>query len=92
MDEERKIITLSDEEGNPMDFEFLDMIKYEGEEYIVLLPDDDEETTEILILKVDSDENGEAIGYDLVEDADTFNALFDIFKEKFKDEFNFLDN
>ena len=32
------IIILNDEDGNEVEFEFLDLIEYEGEEYVVLLP------------------------------------------------------
>ena len=32
------IIILNDEEGNEVEFEFLDLIEFEGEEYVVLLP------------------------------------------------------
>ena len=32
------IIVLNDEDGNEVEFEFLDLIEYEGEEYVVLLP------------------------------------------------------
>lgn len=30
------IIILNDEDGNEVEFEFLDLIEYEGEEYVVL--------------------------------------------------------
>ena len=33
---------LNDESGNEVPFEFLDLIKYENEEYVVLLPEGDE--------------------------------------------------
>ena len=32
------IIILNDENGNEVKFEFLDLMEYEGEEYIILLP------------------------------------------------------
>ena len=38
------IIILNDEDGNEVEFEFLDLIEYEGEEYVVLLPVEEEET------------------------------------------------
>ena len=36
MENEAPLITLEDEEGNEMEFEFLDIVEYEGEEYIVV--------------------------------------------------------
>ena len=38
VEEEIEIITLTDENGEDMDFEFLDQIDYEGKRYAVLLP------------------------------------------------------
>ena len=85
------IITLNDEEGNEVEFEFLDLIEFEGEEYVVLLPvEETEDAGEVVILQVediDSDEES----YTSVEDEEILNKVFEIFKEKFKDEFNFVD-
>ena len=47
-DEESNIIVLEDDLGNEVEFEYLDVIEYEGEEYILLLPADDEEADEVL--------------------------------------------
>ena len=43
---EAEIITLEDDLGNEKDFEFLDTVEYEGEEYIILLPVEEEEQSE----------------------------------------------
>lgn len=87
------IIVLNDEDGNEINFEFLDLIEYEGEEYVVLLPvEEDENSDEVVILKVeDTDEESEEGAYVSIEDEEILNAVFEIFKEKFKDEFNFID-
>ena len=42
MENEGTLITLEDEEGNEIEFEFLDVVEYEGEEYIVLIENDEE--------------------------------------------------
>ena len=91
MDEElSNIITLNDENGEEVQFEFLDLIEYDGEEYVVLLPVDGD--SEVVILKIDSaDLDSDEETYSGVEDDETLQAVFDIFKEKFKDEFNFMD-
>ena len=90
------IVVLNDEEGNEVQFEFLDLIDYEGEEYVILLPvaeTEDAEADEVVILKTEkvADENSDEESYVSVEDEDVLNAVFEIFKEKFKDEFNFVD-
>ena len=55
MDEELdNIILLNDEDGNEVKFEFLDLIEYGGEEYVVLLPaEEGEDADEVVILKVE---------------------------------------
>ena len=89
------VIVLNDEDGNEVNFEFLDLIELEGEEYVVLLPMSDEgeeDEGEVVILKVeDTDEESEEESYVSVDDEDTLNEVFQICKEKFKDEFNFVD-
>lgn len=85
------IIVLNDEEGNEVEFEFLDLIEYEGEEYVVLLPaEETDDAGEVVILQVEDIDTDEE-SYISVEDEDTLNKVFDIFKDKFKDEFNFVD-
>jgi uncharacterized protein YrzB (UPF0473 family) len=94
MDEEldENIIVLNDDEGNEVKFEFLDLIKYEEEDYVVLLPvpdDEDSDDNEVVILKLESTESEDEESYISVDDEETLSAVFEIFKEKFKDEFNF---
>ncbi len=96
-DDMSNIIVLNDENGNEVQFEFLDLIEYESEQYVVLLPvleDDDEDDGEVVILKVDdsSDEDSDEESYVSVDNEETLTAVFEIFKEKFKDEFNFTDD
>ena len=44
------IVTLSDENGNEHEFEFLDLIEYKGKEYVVLIENDDN-SDEVVILE-----------------------------------------
>lgn len=89
------IVILNDEDGNEVKFEFLDLIELEDEEYVVLLPvaeEGEEEEGEVVILKVeDTDEEADEESYVSVEDEETLNKVFEIFKEKFKDDFDFVD-
>ena len=87
------IIILNDENGNEVKFEFLDLMEYEWEEYIILLPtEESEDNDEVVILKVeDVEDDPDMETYVSVDDEDTLNAVFEMFKEKFKDEFNFID-
>ena len=89
------IIILNDENGNEVKFEFLDLVELEEEEYVVLLPvseDGEEDEGEVVILKLeDTDEDAEEESYVGVENEEILNKVFAIFKEKYKDEFNFVD-
>ena len=89
------IVILNDEEGNEVRFEFLDLVELEDEEYVVLLPiaeEGEEEEGEVVILKVeDTDEESDEESYISVDDDETLNRVFEIFKEKFKDDFDFVD-
>ena len=85
------IIILNDENGDEVQFEFLDLIEYEQEEYVVLLPVEEEDSGEVVILKVEETESETEDSYVSVTDEEVLNAVFEIFKEKFKDEFNFTE-
>ena len=97
MEEEEldNIIILNDEEGNEVKFEFLDLVELDEEEYVVLLPvseEGEEDEGEVVILKLeDTDEDSEEESYVGVDDEEILNKVFAIFKEKYKDEFNFVD-
>ena len=44
------IVVLNDERGNEVEFEYLDLIEHNNEEYVVLLPVEDD-TDEVVILR-----------------------------------------
>ena len=91
---ESNILVLNDENGEEVEFEFLDLIEYEGEEYVVLLPVEEEETEEpgeVVILKLEDTDSEDEESYVSVDDEEVLNKVFEIFKQKFEDEFNFVD-
>ena len=90
MEELDNTIILNDEYGNEVEFEFLDLVSYQEEEYMILLPADDSDGTVVILRVEDSDDRDEE-SYVGVEDEDVLNAVFGIFKAKFKDEFDFAD-
>ena len=82
-EEEISILTLTDENGEEINFEYLDCVEYNGVEYLVLAPEGDEEgETVILEVQPVDEENENYVG---VEDEEVLNAVFGIFKEKYKD-------
>ncbi len=88
-EEEAAILTLTDENGNDQNFEYLDVIEYQGKEYLILMPADEEETN-IVILEIEPvDEENE--NYLSIEDENLLNTVYDLFKEKYKDVLTFED-
>ena len=86
-EEETSILTLTDENGQDLDFEYLDCIAYQDKEYLVLMPEGEDE---IVIMDIEPvDEENE--NYLAVEDEAVLDAVYGIFKEKFKDILTFED-
>jgi uncharacterized protein YrzB (UPF0473 family) len=82
-EEESNLLSLTDENGQETVFEYLDVIEYQGKEYLILLPAEDE-NGEVVILEIEPvDEENE--NYLSVNDDTLLNAVYDIFKEKYKD-------
>ena len=88
-EEESSIISLTDENGVETEFEYLDCIEHEGKEYLVLIPAQ-EDADELVILEVEPvDEENE--NYIAVEDEATLMAVYNIFKDRYKDVLTFED-
>lgn len=86
-EEESSTITLTDENGQDITFDYLDCLEYEGKEYLVLMPAEDD-SNEVVILEVEPvDEENE--NYLAVEDEEILDAVYGIFKEKYKDVLTF---
>ncbi len=84
---EPEMVSLFDEDGNEIEFELLDVIDYEGDSYAVMLPPEDNEVVIMLLEELNDEEDV----YAPVEDDETLTAVFEAFKEKYKDDFNFED-
>ena len=88
-EEASNILVLTDGNGQDVEFEYLDTVEYQGKEYLVLMPAD-EESNEILILEIQPvDEENE--NYLSVTDESILNAVYDIFKDRYKDVLTFED-
>ena len=87
--EEDNLVTFVDENGEEVTFEYMDCIEYQGKEYLALLPVE-EGSNEVVILEVEPvDEENE--NYLTVEDDAVLEAVYDIFKDHFKDILTFED-
>ncbi len=95
MSEERDdVVVLVDENGEEVEFEHLDTIEMNGSEYVILLPLEEEEeeeetnTDEVVILKIEHNDSGED-SFISVEDEDELNSVFEEFKARMEDEYDF---
>ncbi len=83
--DEDSFITLTDENGNEVDFLLLDVMVYEGSDYMVLLPltdeDSEEEEEELFFLRAEKTEEGEI--YSAIEDEALLNAIADAYEKDF---------
>lgn len=88
-EEEAIIVELEDDDGNTTEFEYLDTIGYDGEEFVVLI-ENDETADGVVILKIESidDDTENYIG---IDDEELVEKVYEIFKEAHKDEFDFTD-
>lgn len=83
------VVRLTDEFGCDVLFEFLDLITWDGEEFVVFLPVGAEDG-EVVKLQLEEN-NDETESYTSVEDEDVLMTVFGIFKEKWKTEYDFAD-
>lgn len=72
MNEEENIVVLTDDEGVDHEFEVLEIMELDDAQYAILLPilgeDEVEEEEEAIILKIETDENGEEYLCDIEDD------------------------
>ena len=71
------IIILTDENGMECTFEFLDLIQYHDNEYVILLPHDDTYgESEVVILQLEDTDSEDEESYLSIDDTGTLNAIF----------------
>ncbi len=72
---EDNLIETVDEEGNVINFELIDIVEVEGQEYALLLPQDgqDEEDKEVVLMKLSKED--EEYVFEMIEDDNEFNKV-----------------
>lgn len=88
MNEENNYVVLTDEEGNEQEFQHIDTVEMDGETYLAFIPAEIavEEETEVVILQIVTDEDGEEI-LASVEDDEIADRVYDIVMEHVEDEY-----
>ena len=89
MENEREFFTLTDEDGNEIEFELIGTVDVEGVTYHAMIPADQEGEEqgfyEYVILKTEIDEEGEEMLVTIDDDAE-FDKIADIFDDMFSEE------
>lgn len=90
-EEDDEYIYLEDEDGTEVAFSFLDRIEYKGDEYLVLEPTDEEDNGVVILQVEPSEDEEDGETYYGIEDDNILNAVFRIFKERFRGVIDFGD-
>ena len=67
----------------------MDVVEVDGNEYVVLLPVEEADKGEVVIFRIEGEGDDES--YVSLEDEEEAEKVFQVFKEKTKDEFDFAD-
>lgn len=70
--EESKIIETIDEEGNPVKFELYNIVEFEGKDYALLMPID-EESDDLVLMHIIVD--GDEYSFETIDDDDEFERV-----------------
>ncbi len=89
LQEAGNLFVVDDEDGNSIEFEYLDCLIYQDTEYLVLLPTQEESPQIVILEVVPVDEENE--NYVAVEDEAVLDAVYAMFKEKYKGILDFAD-
>lgn len=78
MEDENQIIETTDEEGNVFKFELYDVIDFEDKEYALLVPVEDEESSdsdenEMVIMRLTQE--GDEYSFETIDDEDEFDNV-----------------
>ena len=77
---EPNIITLTDQNGESVRFELLDIVEYEDQEFAVLYPADGGDDEPVHILRITSENlDLDEMEFEGLDDEDLINAVFDLF-------------
>lgn len=95
MSEERDdLVVLVDENGEETEYEYLDTIEFNENEYVVLLPveqdNNEDNMDEVVILKIVEDPDGED-SFVTIDDENEMESVFEEFKTRMAEEFDFYE-
>ncbi|MBQ9832279.1 MAG: DUF1292 domain-containing protein [Clostridia bacterium] len=89
MTDERTYVTLVDNDGDELDFELVDVVPYDGAEYAVLLPYNEEDGEAVILLLVPSSGNDDDMDDEElkgIDDPELLEAVYQEFLKRQSDE------
>ena len=92
--DEIEVLTLTDEDGKEVEFEFIGTVKLDGKEYYALVPFEDNEEGAYVVLRAEDAGNGD-INLVTIEDDDEYDRVADLVEDEFFSEIDYdtvLDN
>lgn len=89
-EDENQYITLTDDDGNDIAFEIIDDFMYDGHRYAVLVPFEESED-EVVILEALETEVEDEVEFVSVEDDNLLNEVFEEFKRRNADNYDFAE-
>ncbi|MBQ9745621.1 MAG: DUF1292 domain-containing protein [Clostridia bacterium] len=87
---EFEVLTLTDENGSLLDFEFIGAVELDGNEYYALIPLQNNPEREYIVLRVEDAGDGEVNFID-IEDDDEFDRVADLVEDEFFSEIDYDD-
>ena len=82
-------ILLSDDNGNEAAYDIADYIEMDGNEYVVLIPQDEDDDEAIILRVEEEDEETEAFVTE--ENEEILEKVFEVFQDRFEEEYEFTD-
>jgi len=90
LQEDDDLVVLEDEDGNTVEFQFLELVTVDEKPYAVLMPTEDDGEGGVVIVEV-IDLGEESEHYDAVTDDDLNDRIYQQFKKEFGDKYEFED-
>lgn len=87
---DREILSLTDEDGKEIDFEYIGTVEFEGNEYYALVPLEDNDEGAYIILRAEDAGNGD-VNLVSIDDDDEYDAVADLVEDEFLSEIDYDD-
>ncbi len=88
--DEIEVLTLTDEDGKEVEFEFIGTVKLDGKEYYALVPFEDNDEGAYVVLRAEDAGDGD-INLVTIEDDDEYDRVADLVEDEFFSEIDYDD-